>query len=172
MKSSEIKWNQVKSNEIKWKQVKPIEIKRNQIKSNEIKWNQVKSSEIKWNQVKPNETKWNQLEWNKINSNPVKWYETHMNSCEAKWNQLSPTPLPPILISTFSWAYRYLCWLLCLLLGKELINGLTSTSSFAYPFLFLRCPLTWRVGVGPWFILIFRTSLCHAVQFAVCLVCT
>ena len=51
MKSSEIKWNQVKSVksseicEIKWNQVKSV-------KSSEIKWNQVKSSEIKWNQVK------------------------------------------------------------------------------------------------------------------------
>ena len=37
----------------------------------------------------------------------MKWYDTHMNSSEAKWNQLSPHPLPPILLSNFSWPYRY-----------------------------------------------------------------
>jgi hypothetical protein len=175
MKSDEVKWNHVKwmeLNEINWSRVNASQtswIKRDQMKPIEPQWNRVKSNGIKWNQMKPNATNWNGTKSIQTQWNYSKHTWTYPKSIETN---CAPPPLPLILISTFSWACRYLWWLLCLLLGKELINGLTSTSSFAYAFLLLRCPLTWRVGVGPWFIIIFRMSLCHAVQFAVCLVCT
>ena len=71
------------------------------------------------------------------------------------------------------WHVVHICvgFLVCCL-GKSWSLAWRVTSSLLFPLLLLRCPLTRRVDVRPCFILICCISLCHAVQFAVCSVCT
>ena len=96
---SEIKWVQVSSSEIHWVQVNPSEIKWVQVRSSESKWIQVSPSEPKWDQVNPSESKWVQ-----VRSSESKWDQVSPN--EFKWDPL----LPPILLSNFSWHFRYILY--------------------------------------------------------------
>ena len=101
MRPSEFKWVLVKTREIRI-QVNPSEsmwIQMSRCEFSKSKWIQVRPGESKWIQVKPCECRWVQL-----------------NSSESKWIQLRPgastvrpseSPLPPILLSNFSWLYRY-----------------------------------------------------------------
>ena len=93
------------------------------VQFSETKCIQTKPSEIKRNQVKPSDTSWNQVWPSGIKSHEVKWTEVKWNQVwvyprEPNWIQVSPTEskrdqrrrrLPPILLSNFSWLYRYVC---------------------------------------------------------------
>ena len=83
MKPSKTKWNQVNPSDTKWK---PNETKWNQ---SETKRDRLKPSDAKWDHVKPSETMWDL-------PSPSEWSETSL-----------PHPLPPILLSSFSWLYGY-----------------------------------------------------------------
>ena len=86
-----------------WGRVSPSESKWNLI-INESKWDQVASSGPKWVQVSPSEIK-----WDKVSPSESKWDQ--VSPSETKWVQESSSetrPLPPILLSSFSWPYRYI----------------------------------------------------------------
>ena len=104
MDSNEIKWIHMKSNEITWYQMKSRETKWTKVKSNEINWTQMTSSEFEWNQLNSTEINWNQM-----NSKETKWIQ--VTSDESEWHPVKsnwvPPPIPPILLSNFSWLYRY-----------------------------------------------------------------
>ena len=98
---NEIKGIQVRSSESKWVQVRSSESKWIQVRSSEIKWVQVNPSEIKWVQVSSSE-----IHWVQVNPSEIKWVQVRPS--ESKWVQVRP-PLPPILLSNFSWPYQYIC---------------------------------------------------------------
>ena len=116
---SESKWIQVNPSESKWMQVSPSEPKWIQVGSSESpsesKWIQVNPSESKWIHVSPSKSKWVQV--NPSESKPGK--PAQVSPGESKWIQVNPnettkwapSPLPPILLSNFSWLYRY--WYRC-----------------------------------------------------------
>ena len=138
MKSREINWKQMKSSETKQNQVKSNEIEWNQMTSSETKWNQLKSFVFKWNPHKINETKWNQVKSTEISwmlwcldcadlmlvihDGPKsyqrfvlisrvwsKWVQVKPGESKVRPSEFPPTPpIPPILLSNFSWLYRYI----------------------------------------------------------------
>ena len=99
----ESKWVQVNPSDIKWVQMSPSESKWTQVISSESKWIQVRSSECKWTQVRSSESNWDPL-----SPSEIKWVQ--VSPSETKWVQVKSSetpPRPPILLSNFSWRYRY-----------------------------------------------------------------
>ena len=94
----------------KWGQGDPSEIQWVQMRSSQSKWNQMSTSEIKWVQVNPSESKWvqvssSEIHWVQVRSSESKWVQVRPS--ESKWDQVRH-PLPPILLSNFSWRYQYM----------------------------------------------------------------
>ena len=91
------------------------------IEINKIMWNQVNSSGSKrshlnpneslWIWTSPNESKWCPSEAMWIHMSPIEFKGIQMNPIETRWVHSETKwvpPLPPILLSNFSWPYRYI----------------------------------------------------------------
>ena len=103
VRPSETQWNQAIPRETKLSQVRPSKTKWDQVGLNETEKVQVRSSEATWKQMNPNESKFDQ-----VRPSESKWDQVRPS--ESKWDQVRPSespPLPPILLSNFSWLYRY-----------------------------------------------------------------